>query len=173
MLCYNKSEKENLSDLGEAQDQIQQTFNTLLYRTTNLQSRAKSIQQFVVRFKRTNKDYVKVKEVAEDHIRSILTEEGIMKLLSAALNAVVEALRQDPNACANLVFADNNNENNGGMAPNTNTNANASTNTNTDEYRNGILMLAKNLFNAFVTQGTDHTLNKLESESTEEESNME
>ena len=46
-----------------------------------------------------------------------------------------------------------------------NTNANSDTN-NTDEYQKGILVLARNFFNTFVTQGTDHTLNKLESEST-------
>jgi hypothetical protein len=49
-----------------------------------------------------------------------------------------------------------------------NTNANSDTN-NTDEYQKGILVLARNFFNTFVTQGTDHTLNKLKSEPTEEE----
>jgi hypothetical protein len=45
---------------------------------------------------------------------------------------------------------------------NPNTNAN-------DEYRNGILMLARNFFNRFMTQTTNHTMNRLEAEETERE----
>src|SRR5919197_5415452 len=96
--------KKNLSDLKEACNQMQQTFDTLLHQVNNATYRLNSIQQFVLKLKRTNKDYVRVKEVAEDHIRSVLTEEGIMKLLSIAVNSVVEALRQNPDMCANVVF---------------------------------------------------------------------
>src|SRR5919108_906673 len=39
-----QSTKKNISDLKEAQGQIQQTFDFLIYRTTNLQSRAESLQ---------------------------------------------------------------------------------------------------------------------------------
>src|SRR5919201_6515487 len=108
--------KKNLSDLREAQDQMQQTFDTLLHKVDNATYRLNSIQEFVLKLKRTNKDYVRVKEVAEDSIRSVLVEEGIMKLLSAALESVISSLKEDPNACANLIFADNNNENNGGSS---------------------------------------------------------
>ena len=180
--------KKNILDLREAHRQMQQSFDTLLHKVNNATYRLNSIQQFVLKLKRTNKDYVKVKEVAEDHIRSVLTEEGIMKLLSIAVNSVVEALRQNPDMCANVVFNDNNNNNgsdgedgdivvsygdprissiavyNGGVARNTN----ASANNNTDEYQKGILMLAKNLFNTFMNQITNQTMNTLEAEETED-----
>jgi hypothetical protein len=58
------------------------------------------------------------------------------------------------------------------LPPNTNAGANANANASnnaTDEYRNGILMLARNFFNRFMTQTVNHTLNKLEAEETEEE----
>jgi hypothetical protein len=160
--------RKNLSDSREACDQMQQSFDTLVDKVNNATYRANSIQQFVLKLKRTNKDYVKVKEIAENYINAVLSEEGNTRLLSAALESVIASLKQEPNACTNLVFADNNNENNGGgIAPNTN--ANASANNNTDnEYQKGILMLAKNFFNTFVNQTTNQTMSTLETEEAED-----
>jgi hypothetical protein len=170
---------------------MQQMFDNLLYRTNNLRSRAESIQQFVVRFKRTNKDYLKIREVAEDHIKSVLAEEDKTKLLSIALNSVVEVLRQNPDMCANVVFNNdgngNNNNGNGSNGygndsgddiigygdPTTSPiavyngsmppNANTDNNYNsTDEYQKGLLTLAKSVFNTFVNQITNQTLVTLE-----------
>jgi hypothetical protein len=144
-----QSTRKNISDLKEAQRQMQQTFDNLLYRTNNLRSRAESLQQFIARFKRTNKDYVKIREVAEDYIRSVLAEEDKSKLLSVALNSVVEVLRQNPDLCASVVFNDNNNE-------------------NKHEYQNSLLILAKSFFNTFVNQTVGDTMNTLEAEETED-----
>ena len=47
------------------------------------------------------------------------------------------------------------------MPPNSNTNVNAN---NTDEHRNGILILAKNFFNTFMSQISNQTMNTLEAE---------
>ena len=161
--------RKNQSDLREAQDQMQQSFDTLVNRVNNATYRAESIQQFVLKLKRTNKDYVKVKEVAENYINAVLSGEGNTRLLSAALESVIASLKQDPNACANLVFADNNNENNGGGIAPPDTNANASANNNIDnEYQKGILMLAKNFFNTFVNQTTNQTMSTLEIEEAED-----
>ena len=154
------------------------------------------------KFRRTNRNYVKVKKVAEDHINSVLAQEDKAKLLSIALNSVVEAFRQNPDACANVVFTDNNGNNrnnngsgigigssdeygdvaetssssisfyNGGVPPNTNANVN-NYNNNTDEYRRGILMLAKNLFNTFMTQTVNQTMDTLEEEGMEAEDTKE
>jgi hypothetical protein len=133
-----------------------------------------------LKLKRTNKDYVKVKEVAENQIRSVLAEEGKMKLLSIAVDSIIESLRQTPDAYPNLILTDDNNENNGDGNGNDSTsyvneydgdnggdddyvtpNAN-------DEYRQEILMLARNFFNTFMTQTVNHTMNKLEADTTEE-----
>jgi hypothetical protein len=189
-----QSEKKNLSDLKEAQGQIQRTFDFLIHKTANVKNKYESAQQIAAKFRRTNKNYVKIKEVAEDHINSVLVQEDKAKLLSIALNSVVEAFRQNPDACANVVFTDNNGNNrnnngsgsndgdddiigygdpttssiavyNSGVPPNTN----ASANNNTDEYRNGLLMLAKHLFNTFMSQITNQTMNTLEAEKGTEE----
>ena len=55
---------------------------------------------------------------------------------------------------------------NGGMPPNVNPNADAN---NTEEYRQEMLMLAKNFFNMFMNQITNQVMNKLEAEETDDD----
>jgi hypothetical protein len=55
---------------------------------------------------------------------------------------------------------------NGGVPLNANPNANAN---NTEEYRQGMLMLAKNFFNMFMNQITNQVMNKLEAEETDDD----
>src|SRR5918912_1432227 len=82
--------KKNLSDLKEAQGQIQRTFDFLIHKTANVKNKYESAQQIAAKFRRTNKNYVKIKKVAENHINSVLAQEDKAKLLSIALNSVVE-----------------------------------------------------------------------------------
>ena len=50
---------------------------------------------FVEGFKRSNKKYGKIRAIAEEHINSFLADQKI--LVSAAVLAVIEALRMHPN----------------------------------------------------------------------------
>jgi regulator of replication initiation timing len=50
---------------------------------------------FVEGFKRSNKKYGKVRAIAEEHINNFLSDQKI--LVSAAVHAVIEALRMHPN----------------------------------------------------------------------------
>jgi chorismate mutase len=57
-----------------------------------------SLQQFVSRFKNSNEKYLQIKDVAEEHVNRLLTEQE--SLLDLALKAVIEALRMDPDRYA-------------------------------------------------------------------------
>src|SRR6476660_1558995 len=72
----------------------------------------RQLQQFVSRFKNSNEKYLKIKDVAEDHVNRLLTEEE--PLLELALKAVIEALRMNPDMYAviyNSKYDDDHNEN--------------------------------------------------------------
>ena len=71
-------------------------------------------------------------------------------LLTLALDSVIKALRENPDSCANVIFANNTNNNND--------NNNGNDNNNTDEYRNGLLVLMKSFFQTFVNQAVNQTM---------------
>jgi ferric iron reductase protein FhuF len=58
------------------------------------QNQKHQIEQFVFRFKNSNKKYLKIKGVAEEDVNRLLTEQET--LLDLALKAVIEALRMTP-----------------------------------------------------------------------------
>ena len=58
------------------------------------QNQKHQIEQFVFRFKNSNKKYLKIKGVAEEYVNRLLTEQET--LLDLALKAVIEALRMTP-----------------------------------------------------------------------------
>jgi hypothetical protein len=73
---------------------INRIFDTLADNICNLQDQKHQLEQFVFRFKNSNKKYLKVKSIAEEVVNRLLTEQE--SLLDLALNAVIEALRMNP-----------------------------------------------------------------------------
>ena len=70
---------------------MQQTFDTLLYRTTNLQNRAESIRQFIARFKRTNMNYLKTKTTGV----LILAQHFFNRFMNQITNKTAEEIDED------------------------------------------------------------------------------
>ncbi|HET7391861.1 MAG TPA: hypothetical protein VFJ51_13650 [Nitrososphaeraceae archaeon] len=56
------------------------------------------LQQFVFRFRNSDRWYLKIKSIAKEVVNGLLTEQDT--LLDLALNAVIEALRMNPDRYA-------------------------------------------------------------------------
>ena len=77
---------------------LHQNIDTLQNDIDHLFNERRQLQQFVSRFKNSNKKYLKIKDVAEEHVNRLLTEQE--PLLDLALKAVIEALRMNPDRYA-------------------------------------------------------------------------
>ena len=80
-----------LVELSDVEKMHQQNFDTLADNICNLQNQKHQLEQFAYRFKNSNKKYLQIKDVAEEQVNGLLTEEET--LLELALKAVIEALR--------------------------------------------------------------------------------
>jgi predicted transcriptional regulator len=80
--------------LADVEKMHQQNFDTLADNICDLQNQRHQLEHFVLRFKNSNKKYLKVKSIAEEVVNRLLTEEE--PLLDLALKAVIEALRMNP-----------------------------------------------------------------------------
>jgi len=80
--------------LVDVEKMHQRNFDTLADKICYLQNQKHQLEQFVFRFKNSNKKYLKIKSIAEDHVNGLLTDEE--SLLDLALKAVIEALRMNP-----------------------------------------------------------------------------
>ena len=69
----------------------QQNFDALTDKTYCLQNENNKSEQFVVVFRDSNRKYLKIKSIEEEHVNRLLTEQG--GLLTSSLVAVIEALR--------------------------------------------------------------------------------
>jgi chromosome segregation ATPase len=98
-------------ELAGIEKMHQQNFDTLADKVCDLQNQKHQLEQLVSRFKNGNEKYLKIKDVAEDHVNRLLTEEE--PLLELALKAVIEALRMNPDRYAVIYNSkyDNNNDN--------------------------------------------------------------
>ena len=72
----------------------QQNFDTLADKIWDLQNQKHQLEQFVLRFKNSNKKYLKIKSIAEEIVNRLLTEQE--SLLDLVLKIIVEALRISP-----------------------------------------------------------------------------
>jgi len=80
--------------LADVEKMHQQNFDTLADNICDIQNQKHQLEQFVFRFKNSNKKYLKVKSIAEEHVNRLLIEEET--LLDLALKAAIEALRMNP-----------------------------------------------------------------------------
>ena len=129
----------------------QQNFDSLADNICDFRNQKHQLEQFVFRFKNSNKKYLKVKSIAEDHVNRLLTEEE--SLLDLALKAVIEALRMNPDRYAVIYNSKYD------------SNDNVSTSTFTkpqnhyyDKYHEGLVELAKGFFNILSSQLVDNTM---------------
>jgi cell division septum initiation protein DivIVA len=76
----------------------QHNIDTLQNDIENLHNERSELQQFVFRFKSSNRRYLQIKSMAEQVVNRLLAERK--SLLTSALVAVVEALRMDPDRYA-------------------------------------------------------------------------
>jgi predicted nuclease with TOPRIM domain len=80
--------------LADVEKMHQQNFDTLADNVCDRQNQKHQLEQFIFRFKNSNKKYLKIKSIAEEVLNGLLTEEE--PLLDLALKAVIEALRINP-----------------------------------------------------------------------------
>jgi transposase len=69
----------------------------------NLCNERARLESIVTEFKSNNKEYLKIKQVAEENVKSVLTKSKI--LLDFATGSVIESLRRNPELC-NFVLND-------------------------------------------------------------------
>src|SRR6186997_2760973 len=85
-------------ELTEVENMHHHNIDTLQNDIDRLLNERSQLQQFVSRFKNSNEKYLQIKDVAEEHVKRLLTEEE--SLLDLALKAVIEALRMNPDRYA-------------------------------------------------------------------------
>jgi hypothetical protein len=72
----------------------------------NLYNEKARIKNLVTHFKNNNEEYLKIKQGAEENVKSVLTDSKL--LLKFAALSVIESLRSNPELC-NFVIHDNSN----------------------------------------------------------------
>ena len=102
----------------------------------NLQNEIHHTEQFVSRYKNTDKKYLKIKSIAEQIVNRLLTEQG--PLLTSVIIAVVQALRVNPDKYA-IIFGDSEYDNN-------------------SEYHEGLLEVASSFLKMLSWQMVDKTM---------------
>jgi len=143
--------------------------DTLQNDIDRLLNERRQLQQFVLRFRNGNEKYLQIKDVAEEQVNRLLTDEE--SLLDLALTAVVEALRMNPDRYKiiyNSKYDDNDNGNIIESSMGMGTTAAAispsrhSTKLNQNyyynEYREGILEIANSLLKILANQVVDKTM---------------
>ena len=87
-----------IEELTDIEKLHQQNFDASTDKIYSLQNQKNKLEQFVFRFRNSNKKYLKIKSVAEEVVDRLLAEQG--GLLTSALLAVVESLRLNPDRYA-------------------------------------------------------------------------
>jgi hypothetical protein len=123
------------------------------------QNQKHQIEQFVFRFKNSNKKYLKIKGVAEEDVNRLLTEQET--LLDLALKAVIEALRMTPDRYK-IIYNSKYDNNDNIFDSSTTHSAMPSSpipqNYYYNKYHEGILELAKGFLKLLLNQLVDKTM---------------
>ncbi|HET7392024.1 MAG TPA: hypothetical protein VFJ51_14495 [Nitrososphaeraceae archaeon] len=154
--------------VADVEKMHQQNFDTLADNIYDLQNQKHQLEQFIYRFKKSNKKYLKIKSIAEEVVNRLLREQET--LLELALNAVIEALRMNPDKYK--IIYDSKYDNNESVFDSSSTNTAAAisppytSSTSTKPYQNryynkyheGILELAKGFLKILLNQLVDKTM---------------
>jgi Mor family transcriptional regulator len=146
-----QARKRHIVELTEVENMHQQNIDTLQNDIDHLFNERRQLQQSVSRFKNGNDKYLKIKDVAEEHVKRLLTEEET--LLDLALKAVIEALRMNPDRYAIIYDSKYDSDDN------------VPTSTFTkpqdyyyNEYHEGLVEIAKGFLNILLNQLVDKTM---------------
>lgn len=123
------------------------------------QNQKHQIEQFVFRFKNSNKKYLKIKGVAEEYVNRLLTEQET--LLDLAFKAVIEALRMTPDRYKiiyNSKYDNNDNIFDSSTTPSAMPSSPIPQNYYYNKYHEGILELAKGFLKLLLNQLVDKTM---------------
>jgi hypothetical protein len=157
--------------LADVEKMHQRNFDTLADKICDLQNQKHQLEHFVFTFKNSNEKYLKIKDVAEEHVNRLLTEEE--PLLDLALKAVIEALRMNPDRYAiiyNSKYDNNDNifDNIMGTADSAAISSTSPYTSSTSimsyqnryykEYHEGLLEIAKVFFKGLLNQLVDKTM---------------
>jgi chorismate mutase len=160
-----KARKRHIVELTEVERMLHQNIDTLQNEIHSLFNERRQLQQFVSRFKNGNEQYLKIKDVAEEHVNSLLTEQE--SLLDLALNAVIEALRMNPDRY-NVIYDSKYDDNCSIFDSDSNIATAASSSPPTtkpqnhnhyyDQYHEGIIEIANSLLKILTNQMVDKTM---------------
>jgi hypothetical protein len=145
-------------ELTDIEKLHQQNFDALTDKIYCLQNEKNKLEEFVLRFRNSNKKYLKIKSIAEEHVNRLLTEQG--GPLTSALLAVVEALRMNPDKYAviyNTIY-DNDDSSSSIATAISSPYPKPYQNHYYNEYHEGILDIAKTFFSGLLNQLVDKTM---------------
>jgi chorismate mutase len=161
-----QARKRDIVELTEVENMHHQNVDALQNDIDRLFNERSSLQQFVYRFKNSNEKYLKIKDVVEEQVNRLLTEQET--LLDLALNAVIEALRMNPDRYAIIHNSKYDNNDNVFDSSSITTAAKVPyTHTSTftkpqsyyyDKYHEGLVELAKGFFNILSNELVDKTM---------------
>jgi DNA-binding CsgD family transcriptional regulator/cytidylate kinase len=160
-----QARRRSIAELTEVENMLHQNIDTLQDNIHSLFNERRQLQQFVSRFKNSDSRYLQIKSIAEEHVNRLLTEEET--LLDLALNAVIEALRMNPDRY-NVIY-DSQYEDNCSIFDNGSNIATAKSSSPSnakpqnhnhyyDQYREGILEIANSLLKILLNQMVDNTM---------------
>ena len=120
----------------------------------------RQLQQFVSRFKNSNRRYLQIKDAAEEQVNRLLKEEE--SLLDLALKAVIEALRMNPDRYAIIYNSkyDDNNDNvfDSNTTPSSSMPSPMPQDYYYKKYHEGLVEIAKIFLNSLLNQLVDKTM---------------
>jgi len=147
-------------ELTEVENMHHHNIDTLQNDIDRLLNERRQLQQLVSRFKNGNRRYLKIKDVAAEHVNRLLKEEET--LLDLALNAVIEALRMNPDRYAviyNRKYDSDDNIFDSSTTPSAMPSSSPMPqNRYYNEYHEGLLELAKGFFKSLLNQLVDKTM---------------
>jgi hypothetical protein len=90
-----QARKKHIAELTEVESMLHQNVDTLQNDIDRIFNERRQLQQFVLRFRNSDRRYLQIKDAAEEHVNRLLKEQE--PLLDLALKAVIEALsRMNP-----------------------------------------------------------------------------
>jgi|SRR5215217_4176371 len=124
--------------------------DTLEHKLYNLQKEAHQLEEFVARFKKSNKRHLKIKSIAEEIVNGLLKDQGA--LITSAITAVVQALRMNPHRY-DIIFGGANGNGHGGIDGIVHSSSSSITYQNhySNEYFQALEEVAKQFLNILTT----------------------
>jgi chorismate mutase len=162
-----QARRRQIAELTEVENMHHHNIDTLQNDIDHLLNERRQLQQFVSRFKNSDEKYLKIKDVAEDHVNRLLTEEET--LLDLALNAGIEALRMNPDRYKIIYDSKYDSDDNLSNSSSTTIPISSSSSTSStfpkanqnhyyNKYHEGIIELAKGFLKIMTNQLVDNTM---------------